>query len=229
MFDFKQYETQLCNDIEEIIDYIIQSKKYLNIPVRSRAGAEVSDYLEESFVNYLKNNRHEHISNPVASPPGATKNPWDAKCEFEFMGRNELIWIDFKAFKISSANSNPDIGTPTKVIKFINEGNFYLIYVLVYYDAHNSGLQFKKYNGEYTKVYPLKDVNHTFRLNPKPQLQVNIAAEPEYRTRREFIDLLITKHKEAYNRQKKALTKKIKLIDEIHTQLIDTNNESEKN
>lgn len=227
MFDFKIYEEQLCKSIEEVVDGIVQSHLNLNISAKSRAGAELSDYLEDKFVEVLKENDNEYISNPVGSPKGSTKNPWDAKCEFEFMGRKEIIWIDFKAFKVSSVDSNPDIGTPKKVIKFIQEGNFYLVFVMVYYDATSDGLEFAKYKGEYTKVYLLKDVNHTFRLNPKPQLQVNIAAEPEYRTREEFIDLLMEKHRQSYERQEKALIKKLKTIDEIQADLIDSNRKAE--
>lgn len=227
MFDFKTYETQLCKSIEEVVDGIVQSNLSLNISAKSRAGAELSDYLEDKFVEILKNNGNEYISNPVGSPKGSTKNPWDAKCEFDFMGRNELVWIDFKAFKVSSVDSNPDIGTPKKIIKFIQEGHFYLIFVMVYYDATLDGLEFAKYHGKYTKVYPLKDVNHTFRLNPKPQLQVNIAAEPEYRTREEFVKLLMKKHRESYKRQELALLKKSEDIDKIETDLIKANKKAE--
>ncbi|MCQ4088494.1 hypothetical protein [Saccharibacillus sp. JS10] len=225
--DFKLYETQLCSSIENEVDKLIQANLQLKIRARSRAGAEISDFLEGIFVEAI-NNGHQYLSDAQQSPRGATKNPYDAKCYFEFMSRKELIWIDFKAFKISSVDSNPDIGTPNKVINFIKEGNFYLIFVLVYYDENEEGLKFEKYNDVYTKVYPLKDVNRNFRLNPKPQLQVNIAAKPEYRTREEFIRLFIQKHKESYQRQQISIEKKLDLLDGISTQLIESNKESEE-
>jgi|SRR5699024_8701901 len=226
--DFKKYEEQLCKSIEKEVDKIIKSKLHLNIRARSRAGAEISDYLEEQFVLAVNNNNDPYLSDGVQAPRGFTKNPFDAMCFFDFMGRKEVIWIDFKAFKTTSLNSNPDIGTPKKVIRFINEGNFYLVFVLAYYEEDGDGLKFVENNGKYTKVYPLKDVNRTFRLNPKPQLQVNMSAEPEYRTREEFIKLLIQKHRESYDRNIKALNEKIDKLDDVYTQLINTNRESEK-
>lgn len=225
--DFKIYEEKLCKEILMIVESIITANLKLNIRARARAGAEISDYLEEQFVLYIEQNGHNYLYNAVQSPRGATKNPWDAKCQFYFMNRNEEIWIDFKAFKISSKDSNPDIGTPNKVIKFIKEGNFYLIFVLVYYDEEDDGLKFVKYDNHYSRVYPLKNVNSTFRLNPKPQLQVNIAAEPEYRTRKEFIDLLMKKHEESYQRQQESLQRKVENLNNIHEELIQANNIAE--
>lgn len=226
--DFKAYEKQLCKSIEQEVEKIIQANLHLNIRAKARAGAEISDYLEEHFVISINNNNHPYLTDAEQAPRGATKNPYDAKCYFDYMGRKELIWIDFKAFKTSSLDSNPDIGTPNKVIKFIKEGHFYLIFVLAYYEEDGEGLKFVEHSGKYTKVYPLKDVNHTFRLNPKPQLQVNMSAEPEYRTREQFIELLIQKHRESYNRNIIALNQKIDKLDDIYIQLINSNRDSEK-
>ncbi|MGO4272945.1 hypothetical protein AB4Z22_24415, partial [Paenibacillus sp. TAF58] len=106
--DFKVYENQLCKSIEQEVEKIIQSNLHLNIRAKSRAGAEISDYLEEIFVDAINNNGHPYLSQAKQAPKGATKNPYDAKCDFDFIGRKELIWIDFKAFKISSTDSNPD-------------------------------------------------------------------------------------------------------------------------
>jgi len=225
--DFKAYEDQLCKSIAHEVENIIQSNLHLNIRAKARAGAEISDYLEEQFVLAVNDNSNPYLSDAVQAPRGATKNPYDAMCFFDFMERKEVIWIDFKAFKTSSLDSNPDIGTPNKVIKFIKEGHFYLVFVLAYYEEDGDGLKFVKVNENYTKVYPLKDVNRTFRLNPKPQLQVNMAAEPEYRTREEFIELLIQKHRESYDRNIISLNEKIDKLDDTYTQLINSNRNSE--
>ena len=61
----------------------------------------------------------------------------------------------------------------------------------MYYESKQDGVEFVKYNNDYKKVYLLKDVNESFRINPKPQMQVNIAAEPTYRTREEFIHFFV--------------------------------------
>jgi len=74
----------------------------------------------------------------------------------------------------------------------------------------------------------LKDVNHSFRLNPKPQLQVNISAEPEYRTREEFIKLLFQKMQESYTRQEISITKKKEKLVSLLPELIKCNEESEE-
>lgn len=46
----------------------------------------------------------------------------------------------------------------------------------------------------------MKDINHTVRINPKPQFQVNIHEPEEYRTREEFLELFHTKYKESIDR-----------------------------
>src|SRR5690606_31869448 len=128
---------------------------------------------------------------------------------------SEEIWIDFKALKVSSADSNPDIGTPSKVAALISNGNFYLLYVLVYYREHKNGLEFVEFKGAKVKSYFLKDINRTFRRNPKNQLQVNISAEPEYRTREEFINVFIEKLEESHKRQIEISTASIKKIEKL--------------
>ncbi|WP_213496184.1 hypothetical protein [Lactococcus formosensis] len=227
--DFKEYETFLCNQLSDIILKIIDENRELGISARSRAGAEISDFLEKEFtIKVNKKNINDHIYDAEQAPPGKTKNPWDARCKFNYLNREEEIWIDFKAIKISSIDSNPDIGTPSKVIKFIKEGNFYLVYVIVYYVETDSGLKFMDHNNKFVKTYLLKDVNHTFRLNPKPQLQVNISAEPEYRTREDFIKLLIQKMSESYTRQEISLVKKKEKLISTLPELLQINSNSEK-
>ncbi|MCS5502752.1 hypothetical protein NY607_16650 [Lysinibacillus sp. A4] len=225
--DFKIYEKELCTAIKNVVIKIIEENPIMNIPSRSRSGAEISDFLEACFVSKVNDNANPLLSDASQAPPGATKNPFDAKCTFEFQDREELIWIDFKACKISSADSNPDIGTPKKVVEFIKDGHFYLVYVIVYYTAEGDTSVFAKFNNEFVKVYSLKDVNHTFRLNPKPQLQVNISAEPEYRTREEFIEILIQKHYESYDRQLKSIAEKRSKLEDLKEDLIKANKVSE--
>ncbi|WP_172872249.1 hypothetical protein [Staphylococcus aureus] len=206
--NFKKYEENLVASIEEVIQRIIDDKHRPNIIGKTRVGAEVSDYLEDEFVKYISSGKSSSLYDAQGAPKEKTKNPWDARCKFKFMDREEEIWIDFKAFKITNMDSNPDIGTPNKIVKFIHEGNFYLVFVLVYYESKQDGVEFVKYNNDYKKVYLLKDVNESFRINPKPQMQVNIAAEPTYRTREEFIHFFVKKWKESFERQIKSLEKK---------------------
>ncbi|MEM4271291.1 MAG: hypothetical protein QXO70_04330 [Candidatus Pacearchaeota archaeon] len=53
-----------------------------------------------------------------------------------------------------------------------------------------NGLEFvSNSKGQKIKSFLLKDIHHSLRRNPKNQLQVNIAEEPEYRTRDEFLTL----------------------------------------
>ncbi|MEX0595105.1 MAG: hypothetical protein WD512_01305 [Candidatus Paceibacterota bacterium] len=118
-----------------------------------------------------------------------------------------------------SANSNPDIGTPNKILKLIKDGNFYHAYIYVFYQQSEKGLTFEELDSEYTKLYFLKDISSTFRRNPKNQLQVNVSAKPEYRTREEFIKLLFEKIKESHKRQIKISDKALKEVEDLEKEL----------
>ena len=223
--DIKNFEQFIISEFDKLILKIIKDYPELNISAKSRAGAEVSDFLEEKFVEYSQKNKY--FKNSEKSPKGATKNPWDAKTNFCFKNFEEIIWIDFKALKISGKDSNPDVGTPNKIINFIKEGNFYLLYIYVFYEETDKGLKFVKLNGGYTKSYFLKDIHHTFRRNPKNQLQVNVSEPPEYRTRKEFVKLLMKKIKESHERQIKISEKTLKKIVAEKKILLEKNKESE--
>lgn len=223
--DIKNFEKLIIEEFDKIILQIIKDYPELNISAKARAGAEVSDFLEEKFVEYSK--KSEFFRNSEKSPKGATKNPWDAKTNFCFKNIQEIIWVDFKAFKTSGKDSNPDIGTPNKIVSFIKEGNFYLLYSYVFYEETKKGLKFVKTNNGYTESYFLKDIHHTFRRNPKNQLQVNISEPPEYRTRKEFVKLLMRKIKESHERQMKISEKALEKIEAEEKILLRKNKESE--
>jgi len=163
-----------------------------------------------------------------SSPGGATKNPWDVRTKFKIESHTEEIWIDFKAMKLSALDSNPDIGTPDKIIKFIKSGGFYLIYVYIYYKEKNAGLEFVTHENKYTKLYFLKDISATFRRNPKNQLQVNFSKPPQYRTREDFIKLLVYKIKESHKRQKRISEKKLQTMPGVEKELIEINRKVER-
>lgn len=223
--NIKEYEELIVEQLKEVVDTIINDNLELKISAKSRAGAEISDWIEEEFVKNTQNS--EYFKNSEAAPKGKTKNPWDARTFFNFNNNSEEIWIDFKALKVSSANSNPDIGTPNKIIDFINIGKFYLVYVYVYYKSKGDGLEFVKLNDNYSKIYFLKDISKTFRRNPKNQLQVNMSEDSNYRSREDFIKLLVTKIKESHERQIEISNKALNNIDEVETKLIDSNQKSE--
>jgi hypothetical protein len=223
--DIKNFEKFIIEEFDKLILQIIKDYPELNISAKARAGAEVSDFLEEKFVEYSSKNKF--FKDSEQSPRGATKNPWDARTMFCFKNIQEIIWIDFKALKISGKDSNPDIGTPNKIINFIKEGNFYLVYIYVFYEETKKGLKFVKINNSYTESYFLKDINHTFRRNPKNQLQVNMSAPPEYRTRKEFVKLLMRKIKESHERQIKISEKALKNFTADEKILLEKNKESE--
>jgi len=223
--DIKNFENLIVTEMDKVILKIINNFQELNISAKSRAGAEISDFLEDKFVEYTKDNKF--FSESEKSPKGATKNPWDAKMVFSLGNIRETIWIDFKALKTSGKDSNPDIGTPNKIVSFIKEGNFYLLYVYVFYEETKKGLRFVKINGGYTKSYFLKDINHTFRRNPKNQLQVNMSELPEYRSREDFIKLLVNKIRESHERQIRISDKALKNLSEEESILLKKNKESE--
>jgi len=214
----KSFEELMKTDIEKIFLDILKEHNYVfDISSKSRSGAEISDYLEDAFVDYLRKNSHERIYNPQGSPKGATKNPYDFCFNYRNSDYNfdDLIWGDIKASKFSYADSNPDLGTPEKIIKFIFDGHFYLMFVFLEYEStEDNKTKFVKYSdGKYVHCQFLKDINHTVRINPKPQFQVNINEPEEYRTIEEFIDLFYTKYQESINRIIENQNKKKSVLD----------------
>ncbi|MFN8268316.1 MAG: hypothetical protein U0T31_09945 [Chitinophagales bacterium] len=226
--DIKEFESKILTELKSVVETILIKNPEPNISAKSRAGAEISSLLEEQFV--IETANHQFLKKSVASPAGATKNPWDAMTYFSLNGHEELIWIDFKAVKISSADSNPDIGTPDKIIDLIYSGFFYLVYIFVYYEETQNGLKFvKNLDNEFVKIYFLKDISSTFRRNPKNQLQVNISAKPEERSREDFINILFEKIEESHKRQIEISTKALEKLAEGNTKakLIEINKQSE--
>lgn len=208
----KDLETLIKKDIENIFTSILKEHNYiLPISSKSRSGAEISDYLEDNFVQYLNDNPHPRIYNPKGAPKGATKNPYDFCFNYTCEDFDDLIWGDLKVSKYSYKDSNPDLGTPEKVIKFIMNGHFYILFVfLEYISTEDNKTKFIKFDdNKYVHCQFLKDIHHTVRINPKPQFQVNIKQPEEYRTREEFINLFQIKYEESIERNiKKQLEKK---------------------
>lgn len=213
----KDIENQIKIDIENVFTEILLSKNFiLPISANSRSGAEISDYLEDAFVMYVKSNNHKNIYNPKGAPKGATKNPYDFCFNFKHDDYkfDDLIWGDIKATKVSYEDSNPDLGTPEKIIKFIMDGHFYLLFVFLEYDATTDGqIEFKKFSdGKYVHCQFLKDIHSSVRINPKPQFQVNIHEPEEYRTRMDFIELFYRKYSESIDRIIEKQTKKKEIL-----------------
>ncbi len=208
--EIKAFEDLILSELKRVIEEIIYKNPKPNISAKSRAGAEISTLLEEEFVKETAN--HIFFKDSKASPVGETKNPWDALTYFEYKSHRELIWIDFKAVKKSSKGSNPDIGAADKLIKLITNNNgFYLVYIFVYYNQTELGLEFVPNNdSQKVKLYFLKDIHSSFRRNTKNQLQISIDKEPENRTRQEFIEVLLEKIIQGYTRQKNIAEKELK-------------------
>lgn len=201
----KELELLLKKDIEGVFTQVLEEHNYMfPISAKSRSGAEISDYLEDCFVEHLTSNPHKRIYNPLGAPKGATKNPYDFCFNYKCDEANfdDLIWGDLKATKFSYADSNPDLGTPEKIIKFILDGHFYLLFVFLEYEAtEDNQTKFIPFDdGRYVHCQFLKDIHHSVRINPKPQFQVNIHEPEEYRNREEFLELFYTKYKESINR-----------------------------
>lgn len=196
----KEYEELILSELKKVIEDIITNNPTLPISVSigERQGDYISKHLEREFVKQTKT--HKHFKNSITSPKSKTKNPFDVETFFELNGHRELIWIDFKAVNSSNKDSNPDSGTPDKIIKLINDGNFYLAYVFVFYDGTSEKLTFSMKDNVFVKSYFLKDVNKSVRITPANQLQVKYSEPPEYRTRDEFIDFLLQKKKEGLER-----------------------------
>ena len=136
----KGFEDLVISELKKVVDTIIKNNLKLPISAKARAGAEISDWLEKKFVELTL--KHKYFKNSESAPKGSTKNPWDARTTFVYKNVEEEIWIDFKAFKVTSADSNPDIGTPNKIVKLINDGDFYHAFIYVFYQSNAKGLMF---------------------------------------------------------------------------------------
>lgn len=203
-------EWQLKEDIivqfiTTIFDQILQENSALSIKVASRAGAEISDFLEDKFVAIAQHK--ENIVEVQGSPKGKTKNPYDISFKYKFSSHEEeLVWIDIKAINTTYKDSNPDMGTYKKFLDFFKKGNYFVIYCQLAYTSTNTGLRFvETKQGKMVNVFLLKDINHTFRIQPNNQLQVNYKALPEKRTLIDFIELLENKVQESIARKRKKI------------------------
>ena len=73
-----EFETNMKNDIELIFNSFLSEHDFkLPISAHARAGAEISDYLEDWFVGYMTEHPHDRIYNPQGAPKGNTKSPFD--------------------------------------------------------------------------------------------------------------------------------------------------------
>lgn len=204
--DIKDYESLIITQLDRLVGSIITAHPTLKIAVKKgeRVGDGISKFLENKFVEFTKN--HLYFKDSLASPEGKTKNPFDVETVFEINGHKELIWIDFKAVNKENDDTNPDSGTPDKVMTLMENGHFYLAYVIVYYQGVENGLDFVVHNDIFVKSYFLKNVSPTMRITPANQMQVNGFSETVYRTREEFLDFLLQKKMESNERKlKKAI------------------------
>ena len=207
--DIQAYETLITTQLDQLVGNIITTNPKLNIAVKKgeRVGDGISKFLENKFVEFTQN--HQYFKESLASPEGKTKNPFDVETIFEINGHKELIWIDFKAVNVENDDTNPDSGTPDKVITLMQNGYFYLAYIIVYYQGFENGLEFVKHNNLYVKSYFLKNVSPTMRITPANQMQVNGFSETVYRTREEFLDFLLQKKIESNERKLKKATQEL--------------------
>ena len=59
-----EFETNMKNDIELIFNSFLSEHDFkLPISAHARAGAEISDYLEDWFVGYMTEHPHDRIAN----------------------------------------------------------------------------------------------------------------------------------------------------------------------
>ena len=187
---WQEKEGTILNLIKTIFQQIILENSTLPIRGVSRTGAEISDVLEDKFVEIAQ--QQEKIIEVAGSPKGATKNPYDIYFIYEFTEQEqELIWIDIKATNAAYKNSNPDMGTYKKFLDFFKNGNYFSVYCQLAYVQDENGLRFVETpTGKMVNIFMLKDINSSFRIQPNNQLQVNYAASPQSRSLTEFLDLL---------------------------------------
>lgn len=118
------------------------------------------------------------------------------------------------------------MGILKKVIDFIKDDHFYILYVLVKYKPTKDGyIQLIKFDDEkYVHCVFLKDMGK-FRINLKPQFQANITEQEEYRTREEFVKLFYKKYMESVKRNLEKQKNKQKELPDIFASLENQINE----
>ena len=206
-------EDNILKELENVIQEIIKKEKVTNLKVsgkKDRVGASISSYIEEQFVKYINDKRiNSFFFNAESAPKGNTKNPWDAKVDFqnENLKDNLTIWIDFKAVNEEMNDSNPDMGSADKLFKMLENNVYLLAYVQVPYeiDEDNKVILTNKN----LKVFFLHQISSTYRRTPTNQLQVNISESPEKnRSFEDFLDLHEKKLNESYERELEKIKKK---------------------
>lgn len=207
--DIREYEELIISELNTVVGQIIENNPNLAIGVKKgeRVGDGISKYLESKFVEITK--EHEYFRDSLASPEGKTKNPFDVQTFFEIKNHRELLWIDFKAINIENEDTNPDSGTPDKVLTLLNSNFFYLVYIIVYYKGNETGLDFVRTKEVFVKSYFLKDVSSSMRITPANQMQVNGFADPVYRSREEFLEFLLKKKIESNERKLRKATEEL--------------------
>lgn len=214
--EYLLYESRMKEIVIEIFEDILKQSDFkLNISVKARGGAEISEILQQKFKTYLDNypNKFVELSNHKVAPSKSTKSPFDVAWDFEYNGIKDYIWGDIKTFRTGAEDSNPDMGTPNKLIKFMNEDHFYLCFILFKYSPTSEGLVFDLLdNKKHVDFFFLKDSPDDLRINPKPQFQMNISGKPKYRTRSEFLVWFYQLWNESIDRIEGAIPKKRKSI-----------------
>ncbi|MEO5775790.1 MAG: hypothetical protein ABIQ27_02735 [Flavobacterium sp.] len=207
--EIEKYEALIISQLDQLIENIIKENPNLKIAVKKgeRVGDGISKFLENKFVESTQN--HKYFRESIASPEGKTKNPFDVQTVFELNGHRELIWIDFKALNIDNEATNPDSGTPDKVITLMQSGFFYLAYIIIYYKGAENGLEFVQKNDLFVKSYLLKNISSSMRITPANQMQVDGFAETEYRTREDFLSFLLQKKIESNQRKLKKAAQEL--------------------
>ncbi len=216
---WQEKETIILALIRRIFQEIIQANPTLPIRAQSRAGAEISDYLEDEFVKIAEN--EAGVIEVAGAPKGKTKNPYDIFFRYEFSSKDqELVWIDIKATNAEYQDSNPDMGTYKKFLKFFREGNYFALYCQFAYLPEGDGLKFVETpQGKMFDIFLLKDINQSFLIQPNNQLQVNYAALPQPSSLADFIDLLENKLKESLVRQQERIETEINNLNNEFTEV----------
>lgn len=207
--EIREYEKLIISELNSTVGEIIRANPELAIAVKrgERVGDAISKFLENKFVEFTK--EHKYFRDSLASPLGKTKNPFDVQTFFEIKQHRELLWVDFKAINVDNKRTNPDSGTPNKVLTLMNSGFFYLVYIFVFYKGNETGLMFVKHDNVFVKSYFLKDISNTMRITPANQMQINGFEKPTYRTREAFFEFLLQKKIESNERKLEKATEQL--------------------
>ncbi len=168
----------------------------ISVKYGPKAGPEIVRFLQDQFVINLGDSSCPHIYGAECFENGYIKVYFRTDDD----SFDDVIFCNVKAMTEYFDDDNPDLGDPDDVIGFIQDGHFYVMYVLLICESSEDGkVSFGEYDvdGSYAQCMFLKDAFETLHVDENNRLQLNILDPEEYRSRDAFLRLFSDRYPKA--------------------------------